>query len=438
MRINLVTFKIQVADNGEGITKENFALLGVRHATSKCHTLKDFERNIKTYGFRGEVIASILEMCKSVSINSKFKTSSDTYVKVLSKDFKSEVKLTKHRPSVGTTVTVLGWFSTIPVRQQRIVPEIELEEVKKQLESLVLINPGTSFTLRNDVTGLLILNSPKNPDIVSSLRHLHPEINEESFTLLKVTKNKVSIKMLIQKELDLSKDLQYVYVNKIPVRSSRILRYVHKACCRNFKPKTNGIGNKKTYPVYVMNIKCPKSYVDNLSGPSKTEVEFTCWNLVLACIDKIIKTIFGSESTKHKIPIQSKVSEKLNFGVSQLCGAVQASAFKRKSDETISEESISKIRRTDVKEHNKGFTRDKTTLQSSEMSGNYQIEDSGKHQPVKVVKIKSIIKKPLAIQIKPISRMEVLDKRKFSNDGDVGNFSGNHQNDFDQCSVYSR
>ncbi|XP_066255155.1 DNA mismatch repair protein Mlh3-like [Euwallacea similis] len=396
VRLNLLTFKIQVADNGEGITKANMSLVGRRYSTNKCHSLKQLEKSLKTYGYRGEALASIAEMCKIITVSSRHNLSEETYSKVLNEQ-NQEVLSVKVRPSQGTTVTILGWLSTAPVRQQRIVPEIELEEVKRRLEGLAIINPQTSFTLRNDVTGQLVLDSPKKSDILGALRHLHPELSG-SFTLLKVSKGKLTVQLLIKKELRLTKQWQFVYVNKRPVNSPKVLRQVGKSfAARRLNHQV------KSYPVFVMNIKCPQAYVDLVARPSRCEVDFTCWDLVLACIDRLGKSFLGLEKEEAKEKIE-RVREKVNLGVSQMRGVVEATAFKRKmSGETMSPER--KVRRV-----------------IGEMpSTDYKIQDSEEVvESQKQRKIKSIMKKPLAIAVRPTDncrpymKMELDQKSTYS------------------------
>lgn len=256
VRINLLTFRIQVADNGYGISREDLELAGTRYATNKCQTVKDLDKHLKTYGFRGEALANIAAMSRSLIITSRWKNGEETFTKVLSRDGSSKVSPGKNRPSAGTTVTVLEWFSAAPVRQQRIVQELELEDVKQQLDRLIVINPGTSFSLRNDVTGLLIVNSPKHSDIVSAFHHLYPQVGA-SFSLLKVSKGKLSIELLIEKELESGRQWRLLYVNKRPVQSARISKHFHK-----------GFLHSGRSPAFIMNIKCPQVGMGNsrLSG----------------------------------------------------------------------------------------------------------------------------------------------------------------------------
>ncbi|KAJ8967406.1 hypothetical protein NQ314_002913 [Rhamnusium bicolor] len=187
VRVNLVTFKIQVVDNGEGITKKNLELTGLRYMTNKCNNLIHLEKHINYHGFRGEALASIIDISKIVNITSKHVNSLETYSKSFGKFNDKHVTSVKNRPSYGTTVTVE-----------------EFEDIKRTIESLIIMYPNVSFSVRNDLSGNLIVNSQKNKDIISAFKYLHPEIDEE-FSLMKVSKNKVAVEALLFKEVTVIK-----------------------------------------------------------------------------------------------------------------------------------------------------------------------------------------------------------------------------------------
>ncbi|GAA5802165.1 hypothetical protein HPULCUR_007626 [Helicostylum pulchrum] len=73
--IDIEKFSLQVIDNGDGI--QNISKIGQRHVTSKCHTLFDVSQ-LKTFGFRGEALASITNEAM-VQIISRHYLSQDTF-----------------------------------------------------------------------------------------------------------------------------------------------------------------------------------------------------------------------------------------------------------------------------------------------------------------------------------------------------------------------
>ena len=63
---------IQVSDNGHGIAADDRALVGKRHCTSKIRSMADLSAlGGKSLGFRGEALASIVEISEKVMLSTR-------------------------------------------------------------------------------------------------------------------------------------------------------------------------------------------------------------------------------------------------------------------------------------------------------------------------------------------------------------------------------
>nr|CAH7759471.1 unnamed protein product [Callosobruchus chinensis] len=340
VRINFVAYRIQIVDNGDGISKENMSQIGNRYMTNKCEGLKDFQKSMKYYGYRGEALASIVECSKSVTVTSRHKETSETCSKILQKNGNEQVSLTRTRPSCGTTITVEGVFYNLAVRRNRIVPELELEDLKTFIQHIIMMHPNVSFTIRDDVSSELLLNSQKHKDIIAAFKYFHPEIDCD-FSLLKVSRNKLSVEALLFKELYDNKNAQYIFVNKRPVYAAKLQKYIVSMISKNRKHARQRIENiSKVYPVYILNIKCPHALVSYNTDQTKTTVEFADWSLVFRYIEKLVYSFFGNE---EKLRQQRKPQPLppddfiMDCGPSQINGAVKAYGYKRCNKEVNAE-----------------------------------------------------------------------------------------------------
>ncbi|XP_017519359.1 DNA mismatch repair protein Mlh3 isoform X12 [Manis javanica] len=167
VRVNMETFQVQVIDNGFGMGSDDVDKVGNRYFTSKCNSVQDLE-NPRFYGFRGEALASIANMASAVEISSKKNRTMKTFVKLFQNgNALKACEADSSRPSAGTTVTVYNLFYQLPVRRKCMDPRLEFEKVRQRIEALSLMHPSISFSLRNDVSGSMVLQLPKTKDICS-------------------------------------------------------------------------------------------------------------------------------------------------------------------------------------------------------------------------------------------------------------------------------
>ncbi|CAG8632555.1 394_t:CDS:2, partial [Cetraspora pellucida] len=179
IHVDVTKYFIQVIDNGIGIPPSDMDKLGQRHATSKCQTLEDLAR-IKTYGFRGEALASLAEV-SIMEIISKHSDYYDTYCVIIKGGLRLQLGPTRNseRAKPGTIAIIRDLFYTYPVRRkQQSVNTLanELENVKKAVEILALINPQVAFTLVDASMDSKIVNTRKTSSsipIISTFRQLY-------------------------------------------------------------------------------------------------------------------------------------------------------------------------------------------------------------------------------------------------------------------------
>ncbi|KAL3944081.1 MAG: hypothetical protein SGBAC_001867 [Bacillariaceae sp.] len=114
--------KLSISDNGCGISKSDMLLAATRHATSKFAKLDDFA-HLRTFGFRGEALASI-SMCAKLTITTRTKDNSVGFTQTYrngkpTSNTGSSNKAKTPKPCArkeGTTILVQDLFHNIPHR----------------------------------------------------------------------------------------------------------------------------------------------------------------------------------------------------------------------------------------------------------------------------------------------------------------------------------
>lgn len=310
IRVNMETFQVQVIDNGLGMGADDVDKVGNRYFTSKCNSAEDLE-NPRFYGFRGEALASIADMASAVEILSKRNKTMKTFMKVFQngKALKAcEADLT--RPSVGTTVTVYNLFYQLPVRRRSMDPRLEFEKVRQRVEALSLVHPSISFSLRNDVSGSMVLQLPKTKDLCSRFCQIYGLGKSQKLREVYFKYKEFEFSGYISSEAHYSKNMQFLFVNRRLVLRTKLHKLIdfllrkESTICR---PK-NGSANRQMnssprhrsapelHGIYVINVQCQGCEYDVCMEPAKTLIEFQNWDTLLVCIQEGVKRFLKREN----------------------------------------------------------------------------------------------------------------------------------------------
>ncbi|XP_027855937.1 DNA mismatch repair protein Mlh3 isoform X1 [Xiphophorus couchianus] len=310
VRIDMEAFKVQVIDNGSGMTVEDMERVGTRYHTSKCSCIEDLE-NLKCYGFRGEALASIVSLATLVEISSRTRLSVKTHVKLFKDGQGMDVfEAEEVRPSAGTTVIICNFFHNMPVRRKRVDAVLEVERIRQRVEAVSLMHPSVSFTLKNDYTGAMMVQFPKARDTYHRFVQIHNLTRAEKLGEISHTHKQFEVTGYLGKEGHYNNSLQYLYVNDRLLLKTRIhkllnclLRRLSSSNQKHDSP--DGISvtrspklkrNQDQCGVYIINIKCSYSEYDICLEPAKTLVEFKDWDGVLLCVEEAVKAFLRREN----------------------------------------------------------------------------------------------------------------------------------------------
>lgn len=273
---------IQVIDNGSGMSHTDARMCWERHATSKIRKADDLYC-IKTFGFRGEALASIASVAR-VEMYTKLKdVETGTHLVIEGGHIK------KHEFTAspnGTNIAVKNLFFNIPARRNFLKStSVETRHIIEEFSRAALAYPEIAFKFFNNEKEVLDMPaSDSRSRIVSTLGKMkHSDLlnlNEHT-DLLTVTGyvGKPEIAKKIRGE-------QYLYVNNRFIKSA-YLHHAIRSAYENLIPVD-------TQPLYVVFLQIDPTRIDVNVSPSKTEIKFEDERVLYSIVNAAVKKALGS------------------------------------------------------------------------------------------------------------------------------------------------
>ena len=268
---------IHIVDNGCGMTLEDLKLSCRRHSTSKIYTQEDLEA-IRSFGFRGEALASISSVSK-LEIRTKQADDSGTGWKLISEPMQ-EIKVEQIAMDKGTQIFVRNLFYNVPARRKFLRANLtEFRYISNTMLKFALSDPNIHFTFYDDDNLIFDLL----PDsLIGRIAKLFSE--EIANSVIPLNSEDIGIKISgyigepsIAKK---TKANQFLCLNKRSIYSRSLSHAV-------FTAMENLIGIN-FHPFYIIFIEIDPSLVDVNVHPQKHEVKFEdekqIYNLLLRSV----------------------------------------------------------------------------------------------------------------------------------------------------------
>lgn len=268
---------IRIADNGQGMSRDDALLCLERHATSKIDSPEDLF-NITTMGFRGEALASISSVSKMV-ISTKEKGAIEGTAIIIEGGTVKDVSAAGI--PAGTIMEVKNLFFNTPARKKFLKTTVtEMGHITDYVARMALAFPAIGFTLRSEKATLFDL--PAGRELEERIKTLIGregaekliEINEASAGLrLSGFISPPSVQRSAASGL-------YTYVNGRFVRD-KVIRHA----------LLQGYGNtimRGKYPLAILFLEIDPAQVDVNVHPAKSEVRFRESGSVHSFVNSVI------------------------------------------------------------------------------------------------------------------------------------------------------
>lgn len=298
MKSDLSYFKI--VDDGIGMKKEDVYLCIQRHATSKLQKKEDIF-NLKTFGFRGEALASISSVSK-LCISSKTDTDKlGTKITVYGGNIINDTSVAM---KTGCIIEIRDLFYNTPARKKFLRKEkTEISAIKDILVKLALSNPIIKTKLIIDSKVIFSTSGTNMDNTIIEL------LGKNIFKNLKKFKYGYLGNQEIYRG---TKNYIYTYINNRYCKSN----VIERAVIDGYYTKLM----KHKYPFALILYDIDPTQIDVNVHPSKKIIKFSDDKIVYKQIRTSIEEFFYEDDRKTYTPViheQKEVSINENVSTTQ-------------------------------------------------------------------------------------------------------------------------
>lgn len=296
---------IQVIDNGCGMSETDARMSLERHATSKIRSAQDLFA-IRTMGFRGEALASIVAVSQVEMRTRLHKNELGSRMVI------EASKVTTQEPcqcTSGTNIAVKNLFYNIPARRNFLKSNaVEMRHILDEFQRVALANVDIFFTLHHNGTEIFHL-PPSN--LRQRIVNIFGNAANQKLVPVKEETDALSINGFIGKPEFARKTRgeQMFFVNQRFIKSG----YLHHAVMTAYEE----LLPKDTYPLYVLFIEMDPGRIDINVHPTKQEIKFDDERLVYNYLKVAVRHALGQYNITPTLDFdqETSFSQNKNFGL---------------------------------------------------------------------------------------------------------------------------
>ncbi|KAG0603735.1 hypothetical protein M758_10G116800 [Ceratodon purpureus] len=290
---------IEVADNGCGVSPENYQGLTLKYHTSKISEFADLQ-TLSSFGFRGEALSSLCAL-SDVSVTTRTKEE-PVGARLMYDHSGALISQERVARAIGTTVAVSKLFSPLPVRYKEFNRNIRREygRLLSILQAYALIAKGVRIVCTNQVgkSGRTTIVQTQGSGSVKD--NIITVFGSKTATCLEPLDLLVSDGCRVEGFVSrpgagcgrASGDRQFVYVNGRPVDLPKINKLLNELY---------GSFNSLQKPMAVLNfILAPTAYDVNVT-PDKRKVFLHTEGALLIALREVLENVYTPEKYTYAV-----------------------------------------------------------------------------------------------------------------------------------------
>ncbi len=273
--------RIEVRDNGCGMSEEDALLAIERHATSKIREFDDLSR-VRTLGFRGEALPSIASVSRFTLTT--FDGANDQATEIDCDPLTGERTVRPAARDRGTTVSVRELFENVPARRKFLrSADAEFRSIVTVVSSYALTLCSRAFRLEHNGRTVLDL-TPATSARERVLQIIGDEAAEHLAEVDGLVGQTRAAGYVTRGLRFGSRRNQFFFVNGRLVKD-RVLTHAANRAADAF--------DFEGHPAIVLYLEIPPELVDVNVHPAKTEVRFRDSGQVHVAVEQSVKRALG-------------------------------------------------------------------------------------------------------------------------------------------------
>jgi DNA mismatch repair protein MutL len=285
---------VQIIDNGSGMSVTDARMCWERHATSKISSADDLFK-LKSFGFRGEALASIAAIAH---VEMKTKRAEDEIGTLIKIEGSKVNEQSQTATPNGTTFSIRNLFYNVPARRNflKSVP-VEMRHIIDEFTRVAMPHYNIAMGLYHNDKEVFEL---KPTSLDNRIAELISKKNTNDFLSVSENHDLVAVNGFVGKPeiAKRTRGEQFLFVNNRFIKDA----YLNHAIASAY----DQLIAKDQFPMYALFLTIDPARIDVNIHPTKTEIKFDDERAIYALVKSAVRKALGQYNNTPELEFADK------------------------------------------------------------------------------------------------------------------------------------